>query len=762
MNLRRIPSAPALLAALSALLGAAGAARAQCTPNLIVAGDRAANDYFGNAMAMSATPSGPRLAIGAFLADAPAGANSGSVYMYGLSNGQFVQVDEIHANPNSILAGALFGASIGFSDPYMIVGAPNSSNGGALYFFERINSTWTQTSAWYNVQTGAQDGKSVALSGEYAIFGAPQFDFMDNPATPDTDAGFVDIYKRQPDGTWGYDTRIDEHDATGTHANQHLGDAVAISGNVAVCSAPNGRSMNGPPDTGFIKIYRKNAAAQWLPDPPANRLFAPTPAQGDHFGASVATDGTFVVVGAPEHDSTPAESGNKTDSGTVFVYKYVAGQWVLDQQLFSSDSTGYDQFGSSVSVAGERIIVASGGGPYNSGHKAYVFRRVNGVWTQEAVLRSPDAVIQNFASSVVTDGTHLIVGDTGWDGLNAVDCGAAYSFALPTVSDSCEGATPVFPMLGQSTVLAGCTLNASPSSAPISGCGVPNGGADAWYTWTPACSGSIVIDTFGSAFDTVLSVHTACPTPGNEHLIACNDDGFAPPQRDSLVSFSYNAGQTYLIRVTGYGGDQGNYILRINDFTPAPSNDEAPGAIAIGVGTTSFDTCTATTNGVSGCNQAFGKDVWFAYTAACTGTTTIDTCGSSFDTVLASYLGLGTPASPGSSLACNDDSGDAEGSPCQYQSRISFPTLQGFQYLIRVGGYTNVSGSASGHGVLNISCHISCPADFNQNGTLNVQDIFDFLGAWFAADPRANFNGVNGLSVQDIFDFLGAWFAGCP
>ena len=56
---------------------------------------------------------------------------------------------------------------------------------------------------------------------------------------------------------------------------------------------------------------------------------------------------------------------------------------------------------------------------------------------------------------------------------------------------------------------------------------------------------------------------------------------------------------------------------------------------------------------------------------------------------------------------------------------------------------------------------IACPADFNGVNALEVQDIFDFLSAWFALDPRADFNGLGGISVQDIFDFLGAWFAGC-
>jgi hypothetical protein len=54
----------------------------------------------------------------------------------------------------------------------------------------------------------------------------------------------------------------------------------------------------------------------------------------------------------------------------------------------------------------------------------------------------------------------------------------------------------------------------------------------------------------------------------------------------------------------------------------------------------------------------------------------------------------------------------------------------------------------------------ACRADFNGNGTLEVQDIFDYLNSWFAGNAAADFNG-GGLAVQDIFDFLNAWFAGC-
>jgi hypothetical protein len=55
----------------------------------------------------------------------------------------------------------------------------------------------------------------------------------------------------------------------------------------------------------------------------------------------------------------------------------------------------------------------------------------------------------------------------------------------------------------------------------------------------------------------------------------------------------------------------------------------------------------------------------------------------------------------------------------------------------------------------------SCPADFNNNGTADVPDIFAFLSAWFAQDSSADFDNNGQVQVPDIFSFLNAWFAGC-
>ena len=63
--------------------------------------------------------------------------------------------------------------------------------------------------------------------------------------------------------------------------------------------------------------------------------------------------------------------------------------------------------------------------------------------------------------------------------------------------------------------------------------------------------------------------------------------------------------------------------------------------------------------------------------------------------------------------------------------------------------------------VTRMVCTPACGADYNASGTATVQDIFDFLSAWFAGEANADFTGDSGITVQDIFDFLAAWFAGC-
>lgn len=71
-------------------------------------------------------------------------------------------------------------------------------------------------------------------------------------------------------------------------------------------------------------------------------------------------------------------------------------------------------------------------------------------------------------------------------------------------------------------------------------------------------------------------------------------------------------------------------------------------------------------------------------------------------------------------------------------------------------GSLSISGTFVGSG--NIPY---CPGDFDQDGTVAVNDIFAFLTGWFGGDPAANIDGLNGNDVPDIFLFLTNWFSPC-
>jgi hypothetical protein len=61
----------------------------------------------------------------------------------------------------------------------------------------------------------------------------------------------------------------------------------------------------------------------------------------------------------------------------------------------------------------------------------------------------------------------------------------------------------------------------------------------------------------------------------------------------------------------------------------------------------------------------------------------------------------------------------------------------------------------------NEATYTICPADFNCDNAVSSQDFFDFLTAFFAADPHSDFNADGVFNSQDFFDFLTAFFAGC-
>jgi phospholipase/lecithinase/hemolysin len=54
-----------------------------------------------------------------------------------------------------------------------------------------------------------------------------------------------------------------------------------------------------------------------------------------------------------------------------------------------------------------------------------------------------------------------------------------------------------------------------------------------------------------------------------------------------------------------------------------------------------------------------------------------------------------------------------------------------------------------------------CRADFDESGTVTIDDLFLYLDAWFTDVPRADMDGSGAVGIDDLFLFLALWFAGC-
>ena len=178
-------------------------------------------------------------------------------------------------------------------------------------------------------------------------------------------------------------------------------------------------------------------------------LKAGRPGEDDRFGASVAISGDIAVVGEPYEDSssigvnsTPDESSSSAGAAWVFARNRITGAWERQAYLKPGNVSAASLFGTSVAVSGEVIVVGApqeDSAAENSG-AVYVFIRRDGVWIQEAMLKASNPrVLADFGSSVSISGDTIVVGSYresgGSTGVNGpqgdagqTNAGAAYVF----------------------------------------------------------------------------------------------------------------------------------------------------------------------------------------------------------------------------------------------------------------------------------------------------------------------------------------------
>src|SRR5262249_31466062 len=114
-----------------------------------------------------------------------------------------------------------------------------------------------------------------------------------------------------------------------------------------------------------------------------------------------------------------------------------------------------------------------------------------------------------------------------------------------------EGGTFTGTTSGTSTYVGTCSSSAGPERV---------------FQWTPTTSGPAIIDTCGSAFDTVLYVREGTCDTGTQ--VACDDDSAPCPSFKSLLTPTLQAGHTYYVFLDGYAqASAGSFVLNVTPPT---------------------------------------------------------------------------------------------------------------------------------------------------------------------------------------------------
>ena len=312
-------------------------------------------------------------------------------------------------------------------------------------------------------------GYDVAISGppgrrnaDYAIIGAPG----DDGAAENAGAAYIYAFNAPH---WQQEVKLTAADAGERDA---FGYVVSIDGTTAVVGAPDDDDAGN--NSGAVYVFVRDANG-WRQH---TKLVPKELGKLDSFGDAVEILGSTLIVGAPGHTH-----GGVRFAGAVFVFVRDGDAWRMQAKLTAGDAGAGDQFGVSIGMEGDTIIVGAKkhdpDGVKDAG-AAYIFRRGGNTWRQQAKLTAPKKRNgDHFGTGVATSRDIAIVGAPLREE-GGPSAGAAYSFV--NVDGAWNNAATVVPdvahpnlFFGSAIAISGDTVIVTGGDGPEKGVGVGNG-----------------------------------------------------------------------------------------------------------------------------------------------------------------------------------------------------------------------------------------------------------------------------------------------
>ena len=345
----------------------------------------------------------------------------GAVYIYEQSNGDWLESQKLDMPEQDIYD--FFGFSLAKSDSFAIISARGDSIrnplGGVAFIYQQHDSGWALKQSLTSEQRWPTDlyGFCVDIDSAYAVVGAPSA----SGSLPGSMCGAVYIYKYE-DNEWILDAQIYPQDA---EVGLYFGCAVSLSGNRLIVGASGVDAQSGRAQKAFTigraYVYeRDNTGWQHA------ATFAPQDGNaGNMFGAAVALNGDYAVVGAYQDDVLDF------DTGSAYIYKKEETEWTEVIKLFSLDADSGDYFGAALDLYENYLVIGAPGvdGVGKNSGAVYSFLLGDEGWAQRTRKTPYDAEKgDSFGAAIALSEQLAAVGAPHKKVENRASQGAAYLY----------------------------------------------------------------------------------------------------------------------------------------------------------------------------------------------------------------------------------------------------------------------------------------------------------------------------------------------
>ena len=370
----------------------------------LTASDGQAEDYFGCSVSIS----GDYAIVGA----KGANENRGAAYIYKRDGTIWTQQARLVAGYSE--PDEYFGCSVSINGDYAVIGVEGNSQFDYIDIFKREGTNWVQQDrlSYSNGSSTYYTGPSVSISGDYIIAGAKY-----------SRPGATYIFKNNG-GNW---TQQFEFNINTSVIHDYFGSSVAICEDYAISSMGQ-TDTGGTASLGSAYIFKREGTV-WSQQA---QLASPNGSWGNSFGYSASICRDFALVGANE------DNENGEYSGSAYIFRHEGTNWIQQAKLLASGGSSGDRFGSSVSISGNYAVIGSpkddddiGGSDCGS---VYIFKNDGVSWIQQKRLTALDSdVFNNFGNSVSIGDDYIIIGAEG-DNDNGHNSGSAYIFRLDKIN----------------------------------------------------------------------------------------------------------------------------------------------------------------------------------------------------------------------------------------------------------------------------------------------------------------------------------------